>query len=103
MTHHHKDGGVVDVRGQLIPYIKMKGLLPYTIPICLIDCLTSGVDEGGVRYNLADTKYPIIVYLEGGRYSLVDGRHRIVKTLARGEQHINAYVLRKEEVGLFRK
>ncbi len=58
------------------------------------------------RYIAADTSYPCILLNdlsnpENKKYRMIDGRHRLLKTLLQGKNFINGYVLSFADVEPF--
>ena len=89
--HLFNDYFYVDVLKDLLPLIKHLGITPREVDITLLDISKlSGVDMSSHRFNLADTKWPIIIYENG---SLVDGRHRLRKIITGGSKTVQAYVI----------
>lgn len=101
--HLFNDGTELDVLGDLIPYIKMKKYKPSNLPI--LDIKNNGLDIAldSPRYLAADTSFPVVVMEKDGEYHLIDGRHRTLKLLNKGEHQISAYILSEYEIDLFRR
>lgn len=64
------------------------------------------IDILGDRYQQADLKFPGIVVENmynpyNKQYRLIDGRHRLLKTINLGEVHFNCYILPRHEVNRF--
>ena len=51
------------------------------------------IDKASLRYKAADTDYPILVVDYTDHLRVIDGRHRIAKTLERGHSKIDCYVI----------
>jgi hypothetical protein len=88
----------------LIRLIKYRNLLPVELYISDIARKElESIDIDGIRYTIADMKYPIIV-AEGMEnpynlpFRLIDGRHRILKHLYLNKKTVHSYVLTKNDI-----
>ena len=81
------------------------------VPICLdLDQIAykeiDSIDINDSRYIAANTKFPGIV-VKGMQnpynkeYRLIDGRHRLLKTINQGKTKMNVYVLSESDVMQF--
>lgn len=64
------------------------------------------IDINGGRYIAADTRFPVLV-VEGmqnpynKKYRLIDGRHRLLKTINEGKAELRVYVVTESDVMQF--
>lgn len=63
----------------------------------------SNIDKTSIRYKKADVSYPIIVLsglkdYDGKVYRMIDGRHRLLKSMDNKSIQISAYIIPWEEV-----
>ena len=64
------------------------------------------INISGARYIAADTRFPVLV-VEGmqnpynKKYRLIDGRHRLLKTIREGKTELRVYVVSESDVMQF--
>lgn len=85
----------------LVKNLKRIGRQPVILNIADFAVKQLDVNLESIRFRMADTKYPIVVLQEGDRLRLIDGRHRLVKLIERGETEINAYIVTWEDISPF--
>ena len=92
----------VDCRN-LISLIKYRGYSPTILDIADIAHKELGsIDKGGIRYQLADKAFPLLVSEMknpyGKKYRLLDGRHRLLKHKESGADKVQAYIVLPQDV-----
>lgn len=102
--HLAGDGFYVDILGELVPYIKYKGIPVQEVDI---DSLThngfDNISTSSVRFISAKTKYPLVVVDEGGLLRVVDGRHRLLKLKVEGKLVAPVYIINMETLNKFKR
>jgi hypothetical protein len=89
---------------EVYSYIKMKSFQPKEIKTNLIAHKPiSNICRSSIRYINADINMPGIVVngMENPlmkEYRMIDGRHRLLKSIDLGKEKFNSYVLNREEI-----
>lgn len=89
----------VDVHPTITNLIRLRRLTPTDVEISDLGYKpTTGIHGETARLVRASTRHPIVVLKDcynpqNKKYRVIDGRHRIVKTLLSGETVIPAYIL----------
>ena len=93
--------------GSIINLIEFRDATPISLDIDEIAHKElDSIDTGSNRYIAANTRFPGIV-VEGmqnpynKKYRLIDGRHRLLKTINEGKTKMNVYVLLESDVMQF--
>ena len=99
----HSQSLIIDCN-RLYSFVRMKKLEPLEIPIDMIAHKEiDSISVDSIRYIRANTSLPGIVAesMENPfmkKYRMIDGRHRLLKTLNSGKRKFNAYVLCREDI-----
>lgn len=98
----------VDAR-DLFNFIKLNKMKAIEINISDIGFKrVDNIDKKEARYKLADVSYPCIVGKDMDNpsnkpYRLIDGRHRILKTIDVGKDIISCFVFKEKDIIKFLK
>ena len=94
---------------EVISYINYKKIKPQSIPIKDIAYKDlANIDVQGARFIMANQHFAGIVVenMENPydkKYRLIDGRHRLLKTIQDNDKHFMAYVLQPSDARKFYK
>lgn len=86
--------------------IRYRELQYEVVDIDLIGYKPLDIDTNSPRYFMADLDYPVIL-VKGmpnpmnKPYRMIDGRHRLLKTINNGDTSIRAFVLTEKDVERF--
>jgi len=89
---------------EVYSYIKMKNFEPKQIdPIVIAYKPLTNICKSSIRYVKADINLPGIVVKDmenpfTKEYRMIDGRHRLLKSIDLGKKKFNSYVLEREEI-----
>lgn len=93
---------------EVYSYINFKLIQPEEIDINLISYKPLKIDREDSRFITANLNYPGIIVNgmhnpHNKQYRMIDGRHRLLKTIDSGKQTFYTYVLNPQEIKKFYK